>query len=117
MSLIPNGDISLGSVTFSGLSTDVWIIQVDKSLDIAANTNMILSGPAGAPLSGDGLGAQARNIFWAVSGAVTLRKASHFEGIINTSTNVDVATSASLHGRILAGTAVTLQMNKITQPK
>jgi hypothetical protein len=107
--------MSLGSVTFSGLSTDVWIIQVDSSLDIAANTKVILSGPAGVPLPEGG--AQAKNIFWAVSGSVTLNKASHFEGIINTYTNVAVATSASLNGRILAGTAVTLQMNTITQPK
>eukprot|EP00596_Hydrurales_sp_CCMP1899_P010678 CAMPEP_0119035554 /NCGR_PEP_ID=MMETSP1177-20130426/2612_1 /TAXON_ID=2985 /ORGANISM="Ochromonas sp, Strain CCMP1899" /LENGTH=329 /DNA_ID=CAMNT_0006993967 /DNA_START=71 /DNA_END=1060 /DNA_ORIENTATION=- len=97
--------LSAGKLYFIGSSTDIWIIQVDEGLTIAENTEMILEG-----------GAQSKNIFWAVSGAVTLEKKSVFEGILNTHTNVAMNTEASLNGRIFAGTAVTLIMNTITEP-
>jgi hypothetical protein len=83
----------------------VWIIQVDSTLTIADNTNMVLSG-----------GALSRNIFWAVSAAVTIGNKAHFEGIINTATAVSINNGASVNGRLLAGTAVTLNQNTITPP-
>jgi hypothetical protein len=61
-------------------------------------------------------GAQAKNIFWQVSDAVALNTGSHFEGIILASTNVAVLTNASMNGRLLAQTAVTLDANAITKP-
>jgi hypothetical protein len=100
--------LSAGSLTFKSSSqpeNDVWIIQVDSTLDIAANTQMILAN-----------GARAENIFWAVGGAVTLDVNSVFQGILNTYTGVVMKSGASLNGRILAGTAVTLIANTITQP-
>jgi hypothetical protein len=96
--------LSTGELTFKGSATDIWIIQVDSTLTIAADTKMILQG------------AQSKNIFWAVSGAVTLEKESAFQGILNTHNSVVMKTKASLNGRIFAGTAVTLIMNTITQP-
>jgi hypothetical protein len=61
-------------------------------------------------------GAQAKNIFWQTSGAVTLGTTSHFEGIIMSQTGINLKTGASINGRMLAQTAVTLQMNAVTQP-
>jgi Ice-binding-like len=58
-------------LTFSGSSTDVWILKVAGTLTMAAAQNVILAG-----------GAQAKNIFWQVSGAVTIGANTHFEGII-----------------------------------
>jgi hypothetical protein len=61
-------------------------------------------------------GAQAKNIFWQVAGAVTLGTTAHFEGVVLAKTMIAVNTGASVNGRLLAQTAVTLQMNTITQP-
>jgi hypothetical protein len=40
----------------------------------------------------------------------------HFEGTILSKTMIAMKTKASINGRLLAQTAVTLQMNAITQP-
>ena len=39
-----------------------------------------------------------------------------FEGVVLAKTMVAMKTGASMNGRLLAQTAVTLQMNSITQP-
>lgn len=62
-------------------------------------------------------GAQAKNIFWQVSDAVTLGTTSHFEGVLLGMTGINMQTGASINGRLLAQTAVTLQMNTIKQPE
>ena len=61
-------------------------------------------------------GALAKNIFWQVAGSATLGTTAHFEGIILGKTLIAVNTGASVNGRLLAQTAVTLQMNAVTQP-
>jgi hypothetical protein len=92
-------------ITLIGNSTDVWIFQV------AGTFNM--SSAAGIHLAG---GAKAENIFWQVSGAVTLGTTSHFEGTLLGATSIAVQTNASVNGRLLAQTAVTLQKNTVTRP-
>jgi len=61
-------------------------------------------------------GALAKNIFWQVAGAVTLGTNAHFEGVVLGKTMIAVNTGTSVNGRLLAQTAVTLQMNAITEP-
>jgi trimeric autotransporter adhesin len=92
-------------LTLSGGPTDVWIFQITGTLDMAVAKKVILIG-----------GAQAKNIFWQVAGAVTLKPGSHFEGIILAQTNIAMQTGASINGRLLAQTAVSLQQNRVTQP-
>ena len=62
-------------------------------------------------------GAQAKNIYWQTAGAVTFGKTSHFEGNILGQTGINLQTGASINGRMLAQTAVTLQMNTVTKPE
>ena len=62
-------------------------------------------------------GAQAKNIFWQASDAVTLGTTSHFEGTILCQTGINMQTGASINGRMLAQTAVTLQMNTVVIPQ
>jgi hypothetical protein len=93
-------------ITLSGNKNDVWIFQIDGTLDMSSAVQMILSK-----------GAKAKNIFWQVAGAVTLGTESHFEGIILGKTGINMQTGASINGRLLAQTAVTLEMNKVTNPK
>ena len=93
-------------ITIAGGPNDVWIFQVAGTLDMSSAVNITLTG-----------GAQAKNIFWQTAGAVTLGTTSHFEGIILGATGINMQTGASINGRMLAQTAVTLQMNTVTKPQ
>lgn len=93
-------------ITLKGGPNDVWIFQVAGTLTMSSAVKMILSE-----------GAQANNIFWQVSGAVTLGTTSHFEGSLLGKTSIAVQTGATVNGRLLAQTAVTLQMNTVNLPK
>ena len=92
-------------VTLSGGPDDVWIFQVAGTLNEANGKRVTLTG-----------GAQAKNIFWQVADSVTIGTTAHFEGVVLGKTLVAVNTGASANSRLLAQTAVTLQMNAITQP-
>ena len=92
-------------VTLAGGPNDVWILQVAGTLNQGNATRVTLAG-----------GARAQNIFWQVAGAVTIGTTAHFEGVVLAKTMVAVNTGASVTGRLLAQTAVTLQMNAVTQP-
>jgi hypothetical protein len=92
-------------VTLTGGPNDVWIFQVAGTLNQANSTRVTLAG-----------GALAKNIFWQVAGAVTLGTNAHFEGVVLGKTMIAVNTGTSVNGRLLAQTAVTLQMNAITEP-
>ena len=88
-----------------GDANAVWVLQIAGTLDIAAGKRVILVR-----------GAQAKNIFWQVSGAVSLGAGSHLEGTILAKTNIAMVTGATINGRALAQTAVTLQSNTLTIP-
>jgi len=92
-------------ITISGGPNDVWIFQVAGTLIMSNAVRITLAG-----------GAQAKNIFWQTAGAVTLGTTSHFEGIILGKTGINLQTGGSINGRLLAQTAVTLQMNTVTNP-
>ena len=93
-------------ITISGSPTDVFIFQVAGTLKLSSAVRMTLTG-----------GVQAKNIFWVVSDAVTCGTTSHFEGNILGMTGINLQTEATINGRLLAQTAVTLQMNAVTQPQ
>ena len=93
------------NVTLSGGPNDVFIFQIAGTLTQANATRVTLTG-----------GAQAKNVFWQVAGAVTIGTTAHFEGIVLAKTMIAVNTGASANGRLLAQTAVTLQKNAVTQP-
>ncbi|MDB5227385.1 MAG: hypothetical protein JWN78_1578 [Bacteroidota bacterium] len=93
------------NVTISGGPNDVWIFQIAGTLTMSSDVKIFLSG-----------GAQAKNIYWQTAGAVTLGTSSHFEGTILGKTGINLQTGASVNGRLLAQTAVTLQMNTVTKP-
>jgi hypothetical protein len=92
-------------VTLAGGPTDVWIFQIAGGIDQASATRVNLTG-----------GALAKNVFWQAADAVSIGTTAHFEGVVLAKTMVAVKTGASVNGRLLAQTAVTLQKNSITQP-
>ncbi|MDQ3233515.1 MAG: ice-binding family protein, partial [Pseudobdellovibrionaceae bacterium] len=61
-------------------------------------------------------GALPKNIFWQVAGQVVLGTTSVFKGIILSQTQIVFQTGATLDGRALAQTAITLDANAITKP-
>jgi hypothetical protein len=93
-------------VTLSGSSNDVWIFQIAGNLNQSNGVTIHLKG-----------GAQAKNVFWQVAGLSMLGTTSNFEGILLCKTLIVVQTHATVNGRLFSQTAVTLQMNKVTQPK
>lgn len=90
----------------NGSATDVWIFKVAGTLGMAAAKSVILSG-----------GALPRNIFWQVSGAVTIGANTHFEGNILGKTSITFGNLASINGRLLAQSAVTLDATTVTVPQ
>ena len=89
-------------VTLAGGPTAVWIFQVAGTLTTSSDTTVILSG-----------GAIPGNIFWQVAGQTTLGTTSSFKGIILDQTAIVMNTGATLDGRALAQTAVTLDSNAV----
>jgi hypothetical protein len=97
--------IDAGGVTISGSATDVWIFQIAQNLTLASGAIVHLSG-----------GALASNIFWQVAGQVTLEASATIEGNILCFTLIEMKSLATLNGRALAQTAVTLIANTIALP-
>ncbi len=97
--------VSAAGVTISGTASDVWIFQIAQNLTVANGANVTLSG-----------GALAANIFWQVAGQVTLGTTAAMKGIILCQTQIAMNTGATLNGRALAQTAVTLVANTVTKP-
>jgi hypothetical protein len=101
-----NTDVSItNGVTLAGGPNDVWIFQIAGNLTVNNGTKVTLIG-----------GAQAKNIFWQVSGKATLGTTADVKGIILSQTLISMNTGAKLNGRALAQTAVTLIANTITAP-
>jgi hypothetical protein len=96
-----------GQVTLAGGSNAIWIFQIAGNLTLGSGANVVLSK-----------GAQAKNIFWQVAGGagVELGTTSHMEGTLLAKTAIHLRTGASLTGRALAQTAVTLDQNKVVLP-
>jgi len=61
-------------------------------------------------------GAQAKSVFWQVSGQATLGTAVDFQEILLSQTLISLNTGAKMDGRALAQTAVTLNSTAITAP-
>lgn len=93
------------NVTLSGGPNDVWIFQVAQGITQASATSVNLTG-----------GALAKNVYWQSFGVVAIGTTAHFEGIVLAQTAINAATGATVLGRLLAQTEVTLQQNTVTQP-
>jgi len=95
------------NVTLSGGPNDVWIFQIAGDVTQASATSVLLLG-----------GALAKNIFWQVAGGtgVAIGTSAHMEGVILAIKAINMNTGATVNGRLLAHTAVTLNQNTVVQP-
>jgi len=94
--------ISNVGVTLSGQADDIWVFQIAQNLTVNNGAIIHLIG-----------GAQAKNIFWVVSGKATLGTTVNFSGNILSKTLISLNTGATVRGRLLAQTAVTLIANTV----
>jgi hypothetical protein len=92
-------------LTLTGSATDVWIFQIAQDLTMSSATNVFLTG-----------GAVPKNVFWEVAGLADLGTTAHFEGVILAQTSITLRTGASINGRLLAQTAVSVDSSTIVQP-
>jgi len=95
------------NVTLSGGPNDVWIFQVSGDVIQANGTSVLLIG-----------GALPKNIFWQVGGGtgVSIGTTALMQGVMLAVKGITVNTGATVNGRLLSQTAVTLQVNTVTQP-
>jgi hypothetical protein len=94
--------VSAGGVTLAGGPNDVWIFQIAQDLTLESGAIVTLAG-----------GASAANIFWQVAGQTSLGTTSRMKGIVLCATQIAMTSGATLVGRALAQTAVTLDANSI----
>jgi Ice-binding-like len=93
------------NLTFNGTATDVFILKVAGTLTMAAAQSVILTGAV-----------LPENIFWQVSGAVTIGANTSFSGVVLGQTSITMGNLSSIRGRLLAQTAVTLAATTVTVP-
>lgn len=94
-------------VTISGSESDVWIFQIAQDLIVDNAAIVTLAG-----------GAKPENIFWQVAGGtgVSIGTTAEFKGIVLAQKAIIVNTGASVNGRLLAQSAVTLDGNAVSEP-
>jgi len=92
-------------VTLAGSATDVWIFQVAETLNMAAGMNVVLTG-----------GALPKNIFWQVTGAVTIGAGVQFNGVVLASAAFSSGANSSITGRLLSRTRITINDSVVVQP-
>jgi hypothetical protein len=92
-------------VVLSGTAEDVWIFQIAQDLTVSTGARVTLRR-----------GALPANVFWQVGGRVDLGTTSHMEGIVLSQTAINARTGASVNGRLLAQSAVTLDGNGVVEP-
>lgn len=93
------------NVTLTGGPNDVWIFQVAQGLTVANGAQIILAG-----------GAKAKNVFWQTFAAADIGTTAKFNGVILSQTSIVMKTGATISGRLLAQTDVSLNQSTVTQP-
>jgi Ice-binding-like/Bacterial Ig-like domain len=93
------------ALTLDGSDSAVWIFQIAQDLNLSSATSVVLTG-----------GALAKNVFWQVTGLVDIGTTAHLEGVVLCATAITLETGSSVHGRLLAQTAVSLDGSTVVEP-
>lgn len=93
------------NLTLNGSATDVWVFQITGTVTQAASTQVILTG-----------GALPKNVFWQVTDVVTIEPSAVMQGVILGFSTIRMQAGATINGRLLGNTDVTLISNTVTLP-
>lgn len=101
-----NGVTIASDMTLEGNDRDVFIFQINGDMNVAPNVRIELSG-----------GARAKNIFWQVSGKVTLGSTSVVPGTIMSQLTFEMKSLARLNGRAFVKNGkLLMNQNTIKRP-
>jgi hypothetical protein len=101
-----NGVSVNSDMTLKGSESDIFIFQVTGNLNIAPDVKITMSG-----------GAQAKNVFWQVSGRVNLDTQSLVPGTIISQLTFEMKNQAQLNGRAFVKNGkLILSQNAISIP-
>jgi len=92
------------TVTLAGTATDVWVFKIAGGITMNPGATVTLTG------------ALPQNVFWRTAGVVALDTTSNLKGIVLSGSSVTLASGATVNGRLIASTAVTLIANTVTRP-
>jgi hypothetical protein len=93
------------NVTLTGNATDVWIFQIAQNLTMSSAVSVVLTG-----------GALPANVFWEVAGDVDVGTTAHLAGAVLCKTAIALRTGASIDGRLLAQTMVSIDDGAVVAP-
>jgi hypothetical protein len=116
-----------------GVTIDPGVYSAGAAISVAASTTLTLDGQGnpnsvfifqfGAAFATGASStiklvndAQASNVFWDVTGAVSIGATASFSGTIMTPAAITLGAGASLEGRALSSATVTLSSNAISMP-
>jgi len=97
--------VDAAGVTLNGGTTDVWVFKTPGGITMASGATVTLAG-----------GALPQNVFWRADGVVALGTTANLKGIVLSGSNITLANGATVNGRLIATTAVTLIGNTVTRP-
>jgi len=92
-----------GNVYLNGAG--VYIFQVGTGMNVGPNVQIILEN-----------GATAANVFWQVGTAAIFKSNISFQGTVLAGSGITLTTGTTVHGRLLANTAVTFINDTVTLP-
>ncbi len=95
------------NVTLDGGPDDEWIMQMGAAFSVTAAISTQLTG-----------GAQAKNVYWVVTGAVAVGAGGHLDGNVLSRAAVSAGANATVDGRMLGQTTVGIGAGVVvTQPE
>ena len=89
----------------TGSELDVWIFQISTTVDVTAAMKVVLAG-----------GAKAKNVFWQVTGAVTVGADAELPGVVLVTGAFTSGAGSLISGRVLGQAAATLTNSVVVQP-
>ncbi|HUG97815.1 MAG TPA: ice-binding family protein [Gammaproteobacteria bacterium] len=94
-----------GVITLTGTATDVWVFKIPGGITMGSGSTVTLAN-----------GALPQNVFWRTGDVVALEPTANLKGIVLAGSSVTLGDGASVDGRLIATTNVTLIANAVTRP-